>query len=301
MYSQEELEIINLADSFTLLYSFLGQALLEQFGLEGERALREGTRRFGRDRGETLRKKHLGANVKVNMLSLFTVGPDLPPDPRYKKERISLNPQERVSRTDYCPMADLWKEYGAQDIGRIYCEEFHSACYGHYAYGYTKVNLAKTLTQPEDQWCAFNVFLRPENLPEELKPVCFAEYDPGYSGPDRELPGAYGKSGFATLFLKLYAHIAAAALDQLGEPGMQAVCQGLERMAQDGAQRLRKAAQEQHEPLTLEFFARNYPLEADPDREPMWEEYGTNGRKETMVRHFYGPLFQDLGLVPCTC
>lgn len=29
MYSQEELEIINLADSFTLLYSFLGQALLE--------------------------------------------------------------------------------------------------------------------------------------------------------------------------------------------------------------------------------------------------------------------------------
>ena len=136
MYTKEEREIIRLADSFTLLYSFLAAPLLDRFGLEGERALREGTRAFGRDRGETLRRKHLEANVKINMLSLFTVGADLPPDPRYKKERIALNPQERVSRTYYCPMAELWKEYGAQDIGRIYCEEFHSACYGHYAYGY---------------------------------------------------------------------------------------------------------------------------------------------------------------------
>lgn len=295
MYTQEELEIIQLADSFTLLYSFLAVPLLDRFGLEGERALREGTRRFGRDRAASLREKHLRANVKINMLSLFTVGPDLPPDPRYKRQQFALNPQERVSRTDYCPMADLWKEYGVLDIGRIYCEEFHSACYGHYAYGYTKVNLAKTRTQPEDAWCAFNVFLRPEDLPEELKPVCFPEFDPDYTGPSQQLPRAYGKSGFGTLFLKLYSHIAAAALDQLGAAGLEAVCQGLEQMAADAAQRLRRAAEEQGQPLTLDFFARNYPLQADPDQEPMWEQYGKEGQKEAIVHHFYRPLFQELG------
>ena len=42
MYTREEMEIMNLADSYTLLYSFLAGPLLAQFGVEGERALREG-------------------------------------------------------------------------------------------------------------------------------------------------------------------------------------------------------------------------------------------------------------------
>ena len=167
-YTLNEMQIMNLADHYTLLYAFLGKSLLEQCGEKGERALREGTRRFGRDRAEALRARHLDANVKINMHSLFAVGADLPPDPRFKRELQELNPQERVSHTLYCPMAALWKEYGVMEIGRIYCEEFHRACYGHYAFGYTKVNLAKTQTQPEDEYCAFNVVLRPETLPEEL-------------------------------------------------------------------------------------------------------------------------------------
>lgn len=85
--------------------------------------------------GRGLRARHLDANVKINMHSLFAVGADLPPDPRFKRELQELNPQERVSHTLYCPMAALWKEYGVMEIGRIYCEEFHRACYGHYAFG----------------------------------------------------------------------------------------------------------------------------------------------------------------------
>ena len=216
-YTLNEMQIMNLADHYTLLYAFLGKSLLEQCGEKGERALREGTRRFGRDRAEALRARHLDANVKINMHSLFAVGADLPPDPRFKRELQELNPQERVSHTLYCPMAALWKEYGVMEIGRIYCEEFHRACYGHYAFGYTKVNLAKTQTQPEDEYCAFNVVLRPDTLPEELRAVCFEEYDPEYSGPVKQLAQAQGKSGFGTLFIKLYFHIAQAAEDILGQ------------------------------------------------------------------------------------
>ena len=50
MYTYEEQCMMDLSDNYTLLYSFMGRELIDTFGLEGERALREGTRRYGRDR-----------------------------------------------------------------------------------------------------------------------------------------------------------------------------------------------------------------------------------------------------------
>ena len=55
MYSYEEQCIMDLADNYTLLYSFLGRSLIDAFGVAGEKALREGTRRYGRDRGYSRR------------------------------------------------------------------------------------------------------------------------------------------------------------------------------------------------------------------------------------------------------
>ena len=112
MYSYEEQCIMDLADNYTLLYSFLGRSLIDAFGVAGEKALREGTRRYGRDRGEASRKMHESLDVKINMQSLFSVGGDLPPDPRFRRELQELNPEERVSHTLVCPMADIWKAYG---------------------------------------------------------------------------------------------------------------------------------------------------------------------------------------------
>lgn len=298
MYTIQEQEIIHLADSYTLLYAFLGGALLERCGLAGERALRIGTRAFGRDRAETLRARHLDANVKINMHSLFAVGHDLPPDPRFQRELQELNLQERVSHTLYCPMAAIWKAYGAMELGRIYCEEFHNACYTHYAYGYTKVNLAKTLTQAEDGYCAFHVVLRPANLPENLRPICFAEYDPTYAGPTRELRQAFGQAGFRTLFIKLYAHIGRVAMAQLGDAGLAAIRHGLRQLAADAANRLTEAARAQECSISEDFFARNYPLHPAPNEEPMWETYGGNGLKEMMAACFYAPVYEALGLPP---
>ena len=134
------------------------------------------------------------------------------------------------------------------------------------------------------------------NLPEDLKPVCFEEYDPCYTGPTSELKQAYGKAGFGTLFIKLYSHIATTALAQLGEQAMDAIREGLQNMEKDAAERLKQSAKEQGQPLTIDFFSRNYPLEADSSKEPMWDIYGKNGLKEAMDCFFYQPLFQELGL-----
>ncbi len=296
MYTYEEKSIITLQDCYTLLYSFIASRLLERFGEDGERALREGTRRFGRDRAMATRKKHLDAGLKINMLNLFTMSHDLPADPRFKREKQELKAQERVSHTLVCPMADVWAAYGAKHIGRIYCEEFHFACYNTYAYGYTKVNLAKTLTQDGDEYCAFNVVLRPETLPDELKPMCFEEYDKNYVPSDYKSQPAYGKGGFNILSIKLYYYLLEAAVEQLGERGAEAVEAGLEDMARDAACRIKKVADEDGLKADAKFTDEHYPLSLDADSEPMWAVYGKNDARERVKKHFCSVLKKELGL-----
>ena len=77
-------------------------------------------------------------------------------------------------------MAEVWDQYDARRIGRIYCEEFHRACYQdhracyqEYAFGLTQVNLAQTLTQDGDGYCDFHVVLRKANVPSDKKAEVF--------------------------------------------------------------------------------------------------------------------------------
>lgn len=287
MYTMEENQTMNLNDSYTMLYSYIAQSVIEKFGEDGERAVREGTRRYGRDRAEATRKKHLDAGAKINMLNLFSLYHDLPSDPRFRREKQELNSQERVSHTLICPMADVWKEYGHMHIGRIYCEEFHSACYSNYAYGYTQVNLARTLTQDGDGYCAFNIVLRPENLPEKLRPVCFEEYDPTYVKPDfKPLPFS-AKEGFNILSIKLYYYLLESACEFLGENGAKTVEIGLENFAHAIAQRLNKRAIDNHLQLDDDYREKNFPLAKDIDKEFLWDKYSKNNAKSRMKVHFY--------------
>ena len=128
MYSPEQLEIIHLQDSYTIMYALLARQIINALGEVGDSIVREATRRYGKDRGRKRRQKHLELNVKINMHSLFAVCSDLPSDPRFRRDRLMLTEEERNSHTLICPMAQVWEEYGAKKIGRIYCEEFHRAC-----------------------------------------------------------------------------------------------------------------------------------------------------------------------------
>jgi len=294
-YSLEESRIINLQDSYTIMYAFIVRSMLDECGLEGEAAVREGTRRYGADRGIKSRQNHINMGEKVNMKNLFSLGFDLPTDPRFRRDRQELNPQERISHTLVCPMADVWKTIGEKDIGRIYCEEFHPACYGAYGYGYTQVNLARTLTQDGDDYCSFSVILRPENLPEELRPICFAEYDPNFVPPVIEEKCPDAKAGFNSLWVRLYYYLLEAADEQLGEAGCAAVGHGLGKLAADAASRMKNAAKERGLTCDKDFVHYNYPLSIDIDREPMWKEYNNHNAKELLRAAFYSVFFHELG------
>lgn len=297
MYTAEQRRIMNLADGYTLMYAFLVRGLIDGCGIEGEAAAREGTRRYGRDRGEKSRNRHMAMGAKVNMVNLFTLTPDLPPDPRFRRERQELNPQERVSHTLVCPMADLWIARGEMAVGRIYCEEFHFACYNTYGFGHTQVNLAKTLTQEGDNYCSFNVILRPENLPADLRPVCFSDYDPSWTAPDLSgIRKPEAKTGFNSLWIRLYFHLLAAADDMLGNAGREAIGTALEKLAADEAPTLRRKAAAEELPFDSAFVEANYPLSLDPGADPHWIEYSDHGALDMLKERFCAPFIAAAGL-----
>ena len=295
MYTYEEKCVMNLGDCYTLMYGYIVRQLLEEFGERGEKAVREGTRHFGVDRATATRNKHLAVGAKINMKNLFTLYHDLPGDPRFRRELQELNPQERVSHTLVCPMADVWKEHGQMHIGRIYCEEFHPACYSAYAYGHTHVNLAKTLTQEGDEYCAFNIVLRPQNLPEELRPVCFEEYDPAWTEPEYPREEVSGKKGFGMLSVKLYFHLLQTALEQLGEEGGRAVETGLRNFAFVAAKILRNSTKDENRKIDAAFLADNVPVDMGT-AESIWKDYGAHRARERMQENFCDVLSREFGV-----
>ncbi len=298
MYTPKQLETIHLQDSYTIMYALLAREIIQSLGDQGNSIVREATRRYGRDRGRKRRQKHLDLNVKINMHSLFAVCSDLPPDPRFRRDRLLLTEEERNSHTLVCPMAQVWEQYHAKEIGRIYCEEFHRACYQEYAYGMTQVNLARTLTEDGDEYCDFHIVLRKANVPDELRPTCFPEYDPSYVTPVIDSAPADGKSGFSSLCVRVYYYMLEVLKERCPDLAEQVMARALGIWAEDTATRLTQQAEELGEPLTLEFWDRHFPLYSTLEADPLWKDYDRYGAKQLLNQAFYLPLYQKLHLGP---
>lgn len=290
MYSGKQLETIHLQDSYTIMYALLARQIIEELGALGDEIVREATRRYGRDRGRKRRQKHLDLGVKINMHSLFAVCSDLPPDPRFRRDRLLLTEEERNSHTLVCPMAQVWEEYGAKKIGRIYCEEFHRACYQEYAYGMTQVNLARTLTEDGDKYCDFHIVLRKANVPNERKAQCFPEFDPHYKRPQISGEPADGKSGFSSLCIRVYYYMLEVLNERCQMRAESIMTHALHIWADDTYNRLKQQAQELHESLTTQFWEQHFPLYVDIDSDPLWQEYDKYGAKELLKKEFYEKL-----------
>lgn len=155
--------VARMGDLWAAMYYFLAKGLLDAYGLEGERALREAIREYGRNRGVELRAKHLAAGYEINLVSLFERY-DLPNDPRFKRNLIELTPETRISQTLRCPYAELWEELGQgkNRIAQIYCEEVHHALFGAYDPA-IQTNLCHPLTYEGSEYCMFCVYLRAAN------------------------------------------------------------------------------------------------------------------------------------------
>ncbi len=296
-YSPEVTETIHLQDAYTLMYGVLAGRILADLGDEGESALREALRRYGRGRGLARRREHLRMGVKINMRSLRTVSYDRPPDPRFRRDWIVLNDEERTSRTLACPMAEVWSRNGMKDIGRIYCEEFHKACYREYAFGLAEVFLGATLTEEGDSYCDFHVLLRRANVPERLQALCFADRDPGYEPPRLKETQAESKPGFSALCIRLYCSMAEVLRERFPERMDGVFREGLAAWAEISLKNLSEQAKEARTELTPDFAQRHFPLYLSNTDEPLWRTCRgdtANLARATLDEFFYSAFLPSL-------
>ena len=105
----EEIKLENLQDSWVIMYTFIARELFDRGGFQGEIALREAVRRYGRDRGFTNRQRLIDNNIKINLETLFHEGRDRPGEPRFLSKVIRSTREERISDTLICSFADVWK------------------------------------------------------------------------------------------------------------------------------------------------------------------------------------------------
>lgn len=287
----ESLRAMNYQDTWSKLYMHLAKALASDYGIEGEAAVRKAVRDFGTDRGKSLRKLHEKHGLKLNLYNLFTFY-DLPNDPRFRRNKISLTPQERLSETLVCPIADLWAKMGGKALGRVYCEEFHHAMFTAYA-PKAQVNLSQTLTQEGDDHCRFSVYLRPANMNEEERKASFEEFDPYY-----DKTGVTGvecpphRVGFGILCAKLYYHMVQAAKDRFGAKGLDTIARATRAFATDIYSFLKARAEATGEEFGEAFVKQNCPIEfpASGKLGGVWAEFPDPQPESLMVSNFFGEL-----------
>jgi len=290
----DEIKLESLQDSWVIMYTFIAKELFEKGGFQGEIALREAVRRYGRDRGLTNRKRLLNNNIKINMETLFCEGRDRPGEPRFLSRVIRSTREERISDTLICSFADVWKKYNARHLGRIYCEEFHIECYKAFGFGKTKVNLARSLTQEGDDRCLFYHTYRPENLSEEERRLSFEEYDPGYVKPETPMPKPEGKSGFNMLWIKMYYYLLETAVEYLGETGRTFVANGLQNGAREQANVFLQQAASTEQQVTKKYLEDHLPLKLEIEKEPLWDNYDNYGAKKLLWDCYYKVLFREV-------
>jgi hypothetical protein len=292
----DEIKLDSLQDSWVIMYTFIAKELLEAGGFEGEVALREAIRRFGRDRGLTNQKRLLDNNIKINMRTLFCEGRDRPAESRFTGYNTYEDREEYQICIHICSYADVWKRYNAKAIGRIYCEEFHIACYETFGFGATKVNLARSMTQEGDDRCIFNHTFRPENMTEEKRQLCFEEYDEDYVLPSAEMPKPQGKSGFNMLWIKMYYYLLECACEQFGDFGRIMVGNGLRAAAVEQAKVFISQAEATEQVVDYKYVEDHLPLYMDYESEPLWNTYSKFGARRLLAECFYRPFLKEVGL-----
>jgi hypothetical protein len=165
MAEVEEMEKFLVSRVIGHMYMFLTKPVFEQFGMEGEKAIRKGLRTFGKFRGERIRKWHEEEGLPKNLESLMKFWDILSlrgcggenPD-------LVITPYFGESITTHCPLHDVCREANFEHYGYVYCDEIHHEVVMAY-HPKAIVEIHEDLMKG-DAGCHFK-FMMPQEMPEE--------------------------------------------------------------------------------------------------------------------------------------
>jgi len=194
------------------LYTFLARAMVDNFGDEGERALRQAIHDYGAYRARWMRADHQARGLALNLANLQSLG-DMPNTDSLEKEGRICTPSYFRVTVNECTHNDTWRTLDSLDVGRIYCAEVHHPMYCGYADGIT-LDLPAYLTKG-DPYCTFVL-----NQPNAPEPAAEPKAD------------VHPEAKIARLYGVLYCFLARAMLDAFGEEGERALREALNDYAQ---------------------------------------------------------------------
>lgn len=115
------------------LIVFLGRAADEAFGADGEAMFREAMREFGRERGESMRLRHLSAGLETNLLNIMNLYDSGGNTNVWQyRDEGTLTPTLWSQDCTHCPYVQPWKDLSGLRYGEIYDHEFHVAQFKAY-------------------------------------------------------------------------------------------------------------------------------------------------------------------------
>jgi len=112
-------DVRRMARRTALLYHYFVTTLVEHFGEEEAKALTsEAIRRYGEHVGRTVRQgvEEMGLPNDIENFGEFSDLPSVGWEGLVAE--TEHGPRKRVL---YCPLAAVWKELGAEELGRMYC------------------------------------------------------------------------------------------------------------------------------------------------------------------------------------
>lgn len=199
-------------DQWAGLYMAVAKALIEKYALEGKGVVREGVRRYAAALAEERKKALLDVGCKTNLETFFSDGFGFPCGDRCRKEWIRHTEQELFLNVAECPFANLWNETDSA-MGRMFCEEFYPVLVHKGTSEKAQINLGMCLLSGRDNICRFSIYLRPANVSDEERPVCFPAFDINYTD-GHHLPA--WTPDFNSKEEKLVESFESAAQDKLG-------------------------------------------------------------------------------------
>jgi hypothetical protein len=112
------------------LFATIAKEVTDRFGAEGEEAIRQAVRTFGRRRGQNIAANVEQAGLEKSAENYL---------PFYDMERSNLfkyenkyGPAQLEQHFSECIFAKAWMEMGMEKYGLLYCEEIDPAIAGGY-------------------------------------------------------------------------------------------------------------------------------------------------------------------------
>ena len=113
---------VAMAELFATFYHFITKEIVDSLGEEkGKELVRRAVHKFGQHRGEKIRERVEKEGLPPDLTSLVRFY-DFPASNLVETD-VAYDPKSYDEVTKYCTFAKVWKELGAEDLGRIYCEQ----------------------------------------------------------------------------------------------------------------------------------------------------------------------------------